>query len=93
VAFSQGDAFGNGIAIQPNGRIVVVGELEITDAHTRFVAIRLKADGALDGSFGNGGRKIVTLPELVRRGGSWLPASGRCQTDVSSWPDRTRWSA
>lgn len=45
----------NDIAIQPDGRIVVVGKSPTPGA---FSVFRYLPDGNLDGSFGNGGRVI-----------------------------------
>ncbi|HEX6844627.1 MAG TPA: hypothetical protein VF235_05865, partial [Actinomycetota bacterium] len=48
----------NGVAMQPNGRIVVVG----TDSRERFVVARLTVHGDLDRSFGGDG-VVRTRPE------------------------------
>ena len=51
----------NAVALQPNGRIVVVGSTEPTDGspNTDFLAVRFNANGSLDTSFGNLG--VFTL--------------------------------
>jgi uncharacterized delta-60 repeat protein len=51
------------IALQPDGRIVVVGSVDTGAAGGRsdFALARYDADGSLDASFGNGGKVIVDL--------------------------------
>jgi uncharacterized delta-60 repeat protein len=45
-----------GIAVQADGRIVVVGVLDPPGmTRSRFLVMRLNSDGSLDGSFGSGG--------------------------------------
>src|SRR5436305_1162892 len=48
----------NAVAVQPDGKIVVAGSAEVTDAagtHAEFAVVRLNADGSLDTGFGSGG--------------------------------------
>ena len=55
--FGHGD-FASNVAIQPDGRIIVVGSIETDndlDA-VDFALARYKQDGSLDKSFGNGGK-------------------------------------
>ncbi|MBL9146645.1 MAG: choice-of-anchor D domain-containing protein [Verrucomicrobiaceae bacterium] len=48
-----------------DGRIVLAGENFDSDAGTgRFALACLKSDGALDASFGNGGKVLTDVPEL-----------------------------
>ena len=63
VGFAQGPAQSYGVAVQPSGRIVVVGEVDPSPAVTRFAALRLRANGSLDTTFGIGGRKVIPLPD------------------------------
>ena len=66
VGFSQADAFSYGVAVQPNGRIVVVGEVDpVSTSISKIALIRLLPGGGLDTSFGNGGRRLVKLPDSV----------------------------
>jgi uncharacterized delta-60 repeat protein len=53
--------FGNGVAIQSDGKIVVAGSAARTDAFSRarFGFARYLPDGSLDSSFGNGGRVVM----------------------------------
>ncbi len=53
VAASDEEAYG--LVIQADGRLVVAGTSFLTALGTRSVALRLNADGAIDGSFGNQG--------------------------------------
>lgn len=50
----------NGIVLQSDGKVVLVGHALRTDpANTDFAAVRLDTDGQLDTSFGTGGLKTV----------------------------------
>ncbi len=57
---SQADG---GVAIQADGKIVAVGHVTVSaPSHVRdFAAVRVIADGTLDGTFGNGGRVTVNF--------------------------------
>jgi uncharacterized delta-60 repeat protein len=62
--------FAKAVAVQPDGKIVVGGELGDYSADTNTsVLLRLNPNGSLDGSFGTGGRVINQgqkhLPSLV----------------------------
>ena len=62
--------FARAIAVQPDGKIVVGGELgEFSGNYNSSVLLRLNADGTLDPSFGNGGKVVnsgqLHLPALV----------------------------
>jgi uncharacterized delta-60 repeat protein len=59
VGFPQGDAYGYGVAIQPDRKIVVVGEVDPTSNSSNPAILRLNADGTLDKTFAKGGRKVV----------------------------------
>jgi uncharacterized delta-60 repeat protein len=51
----------NGVAIQSDGKIVVVGFATPTIANTDFVAVRYNSDGSLDTGFGTGGSVITPI--------------------------------
>jgi len=60
------DFFGNfdlatGMAVQPDGRIIVVGMVEDATREQDIGLVRYTADGALDPTFGAGGRVITDL--------------------------------
>jgi uncharacterized delta-60 repeat protein len=62
---------GRDVAIQPDGKFVVVGETKATDGRDiigpgKVLVVRLNANGTLDGTFGTGGSKL----------GSPLPGTG-----------------
>jgi uncharacterized delta-60 repeat protein len=58
--FSGGDDYGFGIKIQSDGKTVVVGESGVYPLfHTAL--IRYKANGALDRTFGTGGKVVAAL--------------------------------
>lgn len=55
VSFGHADDEASGIALQPDGRIVVVGDA-FDGVETNFGVLRLAANGTLDSSFGSGGK-------------------------------------
>ncbi len=57
--FGNSDDRGNGVAIQPNGKIVVVGTSDYVN-EPGMAIVRYRADGLLDPSFGGDG--MVTTP-------------------------------
>ncbi|MBK9149248.1 MAG: hypothetical protein IPM12_15690 [Flavobacteriales bacterium] len=54
-----------GMAIQPNGRIVVVGSTQ-QDTQKSWALARFMPDGTLDASFGSGGMVVTTLLRAER---------------------------
>jgi uncharacterized delta-60 repeat protein len=61
--FSQGDAYGYGLTILPNGKIVVVGEVDAYTNGSNAAVLRLDADGSPDAAFGDHGRVMVKVPD------------------------------
>jgi uncharacterized delta-60 repeat protein len=58
--FSQTDDYAYGIAVQPDGKIVVSGQSGIyPDLHSALV--RYNRNGRLDSTFGTGGKVVVTF--------------------------------
>lgn len=57
-AISTGDDIARAVAVQPNGKILLVGGCTHQLAYSAFCALRLNADGSLDTSFGSGGKVI-----------------------------------
>jgi uncharacterized delta-60 repeat protein len=54
--------FGNratAIALQPDGKVLVVGQSQTSDGSNEFVIVRYQSDGRPDSGFGDGG-KVVT---------------------------------
>ncbi len=66
IRFPQGEASGYGVAIQPDGKIVVVGEVDPVSGVSNPAIARLNADGTLDRTFGDHGRKVVKVPDHVK---------------------------
>jgi uncharacterized delta-60 repeat protein len=57
-----GDALCNGLARQPDGRLVAVGQADSSSGHgSSFGVVRYLADGKLDRGFGKGGIVITGL--------------------------------
>lgn len=50
----KGNTYGSGIAIQPDGKIVVVGD-SYYDKSREVLVLRCNSDGSLDSTFGKGG--------------------------------------
>ena len=67
------------MALQPDGKLVVVG-----DSDANFALARYNSDGSLDAGFGAGG-KVVTTLRRYRPGLGGDPAAGR--QDRRGWPD------
>jgi uncharacterized delta-60 repeat protein len=79
VIWNPGDspsASGNGIALQSDGKIVMVGS-KATNPSTGFIVARFNANGSLDTTFGNNGWVTVTF------GGT-----GETASSVEIQPDR-----
>jgi uncharacterized delta-60 repeat protein len=53
---SEEESYGEGIAVQPDGKVVIAGEEK-----GNAVVLRLLADGQLDPSFGSGGKVTTTV--------------------------------
>jgi uncharacterized delta-60 repeat protein len=66
VGFSQGPAYGYGVTVQPDGSIVVVGEVDPSKGVSNPGIARLDPDGSLDASFGDHGREMIRLPDSVQ---------------------------
>ena len=65
--FPQGDAYAYGVTVQPDGRIVAVGEVDPTSSSVSNTAVlRLDADGSPDGGFGDHGRRMIRLDDGVQ---------------------------
>lgn len=50
-----------GVALQPDGKIVLAGVAKINSNESDFAAVRLTTSGALDKSFGSGGSELVAF--------------------------------
>jgi uncharacterized delta-60 repeat protein len=57
-ALSKSDV-ATGVAVQPDGKIVVVGTTTGAGGTGDFAALRLNADGTPDAGFGSGGRVVI----------------------------------
>lgn len=60
---------GTDVAVQPDGKIVMVGTSTIATSpsiNRDFGIVRLDPDGTLDGSFGSGGRVTLDITGLGR---------------------------
>ena len=78
ISFSGGDDVGSGIAVQADGKIVVVGTSNSGSGNSEFAVARFNDDGSLDNSFGVGG--LVTTSFSARNdvgSGIAVQADGR----------------
>lgn len=66
----------SGVAIQPDGKIVVAGTAEPDDGHT-FALARLTGDGVLDSSFGPGGRVVTRFGDSAQAAAVALQKDGK----------------
>lgn len=55
LTLGAGDAAASALALQPDGRLVVVGTLQSADGSSDMAVARLNPDGTLDAGFGAGG--------------------------------------
>jgi uncharacterized delta-60 repeat protein len=61
IDFNGDDDECTGIAVQPDGKIVLVGSTVASDNASNFAVARLNADGSLDPDFGSGtGKQVIT---------------------------------
>lgn len=50
-----------GVALQPDGRIIIAGDATDSSGYDRFMVARLNADGSFDSSFGTAGKVVTQL--------------------------------
>ncbi|HRI62300.1 MAG TPA: T9SS type A sorting domain-containing protein [Saprospiraceae bacterium] len=46
--------------VQPDGKIIQVGDLDGATGNSKFFLVRYNSNGSLDNTFGNAGKKIIT---------------------------------
>jgi uncharacterized delta-60 repeat protein len=63
--FSSSDDTGNGLVIQPGGSITVAGITGTAATGTSFAVARYTASGALDTSFGSGGKATASFGNQI----------------------------
>jgi uncharacterized delta-60 repeat protein len=61
VGTSTGENNAQGLAIQPDGKIIAVGWADTNLQYISWAMVRYNADGSADGSFGSGGTVITRL--------------------------------
>jgi uncharacterized delta-60 repeat protein len=64
VGFGSCCQFANRALLQPDGRIVLVGFADSESSDSDFLLARLNANGALDPTFGTGGRVRTSFGDL-----------------------------
>src|SRR5262249_6406176 len=51
----------NGVTLQPDGKIVLAGDVDFGAGNSDFGVARLKADGTADTTFGAGGKRTIAF--------------------------------
>jgi len=69
-AVGPSDDFAYEVRIQPDGKIIVIGESYNADYAPTFALVRYNTDGSLDTSFGTGGMAITTIGTFSSSGRS-----------------------
>ena len=64
----QTRAFGQGIARQPDGKLLAAGVVHPAQGYEQVALVRFQPDGTLDASFGTGG--VALAIALAARGGT-----------------------
>jgi uncharacterized delta-60 repeat protein len=75
----QGELVGNGLARQPDGKMVLVGSVvqPIAPATARYVLRRLNTNGTPDNGFGTAGKVAVAFTQNARANAVALQADGK----------------
>lgn len=76
VAFSSGNAFGNAVAVQSNGKILVAGYARVGTVF-HFAVARLDAAGVLDPQLDGDGRLTTTIGTTSQASSIAIDATGR----------------
>jgi uncharacterized delta-60 repeat protein len=79
--------YGTAVAIQADGKIVVVGYIVNHD----FVLVRYNTDGTLDNTFGNGGKLVSDIPGTLGTVRSVvIQSDGKIVVggDIYNWPNK-----
>ena len=71
------NAWANGVAIQPDGKIVAVGSVNDVDEYTHFAVARYRPNGTLDPSFSGDGLDTVTIGAHSSATGVAIQPNGR----------------
>jgi uncharacterized delta-60 repeat protein len=56
-----GQDYGRGVAVQPDGKIVVVGSAQVPAGNSDFAVVRLTTNGSLDASFNSTGKAVTAV--------------------------------
>ncbi len=72
-----GRSAATGLAVQPDGKIVVVGSASADATNWTFVAVRYESDGTLDAGFGTGGIVTTSILDTAQAHGVVLQPDGK----------------
>jgi len=90
--FNGSTDIANAVALQPDGKLVVVGTTYVNNDYTEedFALLRLMPDGTPDASFGNGGRVTTNFPNLAAVASSVVvQPDGKILVAGGAFPDFT----
>jgi uncharacterized delta-60 repeat protein len=83
-AFPPRSAMAEGVALQPDGKIVTVGQRwNRNSAESLFALVRYRPDGSLDPTFGNGGRVTTAFTDPAGASAVALQPNGKLV--VAGW--------
>src|SRR5262249_14362900 len=77
LAYISGEANVTNVTLQPDGKIVVVGDSVQPDTAHDFAVVRFNANGSLDSGFGDGGRVFTDLDREDYAVGVALQSDGK----------------
>lgn len=77
VAVGEADSFATGVAVQPNGQILLAGTCRKTTGAFDFCATRLNSEGVVDANFGNGGKIITSIGQSAQANAIVLLPGGK----------------
>ncbi len=83
------ESLGWAFAIQPDGKIVMVGDIVRNHQQDEFALMRLNANGTLDTSFGNGGSVVTAISASVSARQVVLQPDGKILVAGESWTQGT----
>jgi uncharacterized delta-60 repeat protein len=80
-----GDETAQAIAVQPDGKIVVAGEVKVDQDHTLYFIARFNDDGSLDKTFGGGGYTFGDFNNQFNSAGNALALQPDGKIVVTGW--------
>jgi uncharacterized delta-60 repeat protein len=88
IAVGIGTSKGEGVTLQEDGKIVVVGHSFNAEDHSCFTVLRYGADGSLDTSFGDSGKVITALTKESNADSVAMQSDGKIVVAGNAFIDR-----